>query len=201
MKLIKYDAACRAIAAAKQVDEVKKIRDVSVAMRAYARQAGNRSLEADAVEIRMRATRRMDQMRQEQAATVGLAKGGGGKHGRKRVAEKPTLKDAGVGKHLAHEGRKLGALTNREFERAVETARESVSRVVKEALHSDNKKERRATREKMAKIDAHAEAAAPWKWRRTPFPSRCAPVAGTDALSGTRGCRRGRAASASWEAR
>jgi hypothetical protein len=43
----------------------------------------------------MRATRRLDQMRQEQAATVGLAKGGGGKHGRKRVAEKPTLKTRG----------------------------------------------------------------------------------------------------------
>lgn len=149
MKLIRYDAACRAIAAAKQVDEVKKIRDVSVAMRAYARQAGNRGLESDAVEIRMRATRRMDQMRQDQKATVGLAKGTrGSKVKGARVDNKPTLADAGIGKNLAHEGRKLGALTDREFERAVETARESVSRVVKDALRSDNKKERRATRER-----------------------------------------------------
>jgi hypothetical protein len=51
----------------------------------------------------MRATRRKDpacrrpavlphQIRQEQKATVGLAKGGGGGHKRKRVIEKHTLK-------------------------------------------------------------------------------------------------------------
>ena len=74
-KLIKYDAACRAIAAAKHVDEVKHIRDASIAMKAYARQAKNHTMEADAIEIRMRATRRMDQMRQDQKATVGTGEG------------------------------------------------------------------------------------------------------------------------------
>src|SRR5262245_15249097 len=82
---------------------------------AYAQQAKNRELEADAVEIRLRATRRLDQLRQAQKETVGLAKGGGGKHGRKRVAKKPTLKDAGIDKNLANEGRKLGALSEQEF--------------------------------------------------------------------------------------
>jgi hypothetical protein len=54
---------CRAIAAAERVEQVKGIRDV---MRAYARQADNHDMEADAIEIRMRGTRRMDQMRREQ---------------------------------------------------------------------------------------------------------------------------------------
>jgi hypothetical protein len=133
-QLIRYDAACRAIAEAKAVDEVKAIRDRAIAFRAYARQAKNKDLEADAVEIRMRATRRMDQMRQEQAKTVGLARGGGGKHGRKRVTEKPTLKDAGIDKNLAHEGRKLGALSDEQFEQAVNHARDAVSRAVKSVV-------------------------------------------------------------------
>ena len=133
VKLIKYDRACKAIAAAKRVDEVKRIRDVAVAMKAYARQANNYELEADALEIRMRATRRMDQMRQEQAKTIGLAKGGGGKHGRKRVAEKPTLKDAGINKNLAHEGRRLGRMTEEQFEEAITEARTSLAEFAERA--------------------------------------------------------------------
>ena len=147
-RLVKYDAACRAIAVAKRVDEVKQIRDVAIAMKAYARQANNHDMEADAVEIRMRATRRMDQMRQEQKETVGLAKGTrGSKVKGARVDDKPTLADVGINKALAHEGRKLGALTEHEFEKAVSTAREAVGRVVKDALRTDDKKERRAERE------------------------------------------------------
>src|SRR6516165_5261407 len=74
--LVHYDAACRALAEARQVDEVKDTRDKGIAMATYARQAKNRDLEADAVEIRMRATRKLDQLRQAQKGSVGLATGG-----------------------------------------------------------------------------------------------------------------------------
>ena len=75
-QLARYGAASRALAEARSVDEVKDIRDKAVAMAAYARQAKNRDLEADSVEIRMRATRRLDQLRQAQKETVGLNPGG-----------------------------------------------------------------------------------------------------------------------------
>ena len=75
-ELSRYEAACRAVAEAKSVDEVKDLLDKSEAMRIYARQAKNRDLEADASEIRLRAERRLGEMIAHQKATVGLNSGG-----------------------------------------------------------------------------------------------------------------------------
>lgn len=132
--LIKYDAACRAVAAAKSIDEAKDIRDKAVALAAYARQAKNRDLEADAIEIRMRATRRLDQLRQAQKDSVGLNVGTKGniKHG--RVDKKPTLASQGIDKNLAHQARTLGALSQDKFEQVVTDARDAVSRAVKNVM-------------------------------------------------------------------
>ena len=143
-RLMRYDAACRALAAAKRVDEVKQIRDISIAMRVYARQANNHDLEADAIEIRMRATRRMDQIRQEQKETIGLAKGTrGSKIKGARVDDKPTLADAGINKALAHEGRKLGALSDQQFELTVAEARDAVTSAVGKVVRSPCPRRRR----------------------------------------------------------
>src|SRR5712664_586193 len=121
--LVRYDAACRAVADAKTVDEVKDIRDKSIAMAAYARQAKNRDLEADAVEIRMLATRRLDQLRQAQKETVGLAEPGRPpKNGLSENPIKPTLASQGIDKNLAHQARTLGALTDDKFEQVVSDA-------------------------------------------------------------------------------
>jgi N6-adenosine-specific RNA methylase IME4 len=141
--LLRYDAACKALAEAKAIDEVKNVRDVAVAMAHYARQAKNRDLEADAVEIRMRATRRLDQLRQAQKDSVGLATGG--EHGgRTRIdgvrntpsIVRPTLAQQGIDKNLAKHARALGALSPERFEQAVADARSATTRAFRNVVNA-----------------------------------------------------------------
>src|SRR5262245_26328455 len=75
-QLVRYDAACRAIAEAVAIDEVKSIRDQAVAMAACARVAKDRQMEENAVVLRLRATRRLGELIEAQKQTVGLSRGG-----------------------------------------------------------------------------------------------------------------------------
>lgn len=59
-------------------------------------------------------------MRQAQKETVGLAKGGRPpKTGVSNTPVTPALAEAGIDKNLAKEGRKLGAMSETEFETSV----------------------------------------------------------------------------------
>ena len=132
-----YDAACRALAEAVVVDEVLQIRDLARQMEACARVAKNRDAEANAVTLRMRAVRRLDQLRQAQKETVGLARGGKPYQGKSTgLAQNPvaTLAMQGIDKNLAHQARVLGALSEQQFEAVVSDASDKVARAVRNAV-------------------------------------------------------------------
>jgi hypothetical protein len=116
-----YDAAKAALEKAVRIDEVQKIHNAAAATKAAARVAGDRTLEANAHEIRLRAERRLGQLMDRQRQSVGFNKGGRGK---KRVSEKPsigkpTLAEVGIDKNLAHRSRTAAGLSDHEFERMV----------------------------------------------------------------------------------
>ncbi len=120
-QLVRYDAMCRAIAAASSVDEVKQIRDQAIALAAYARQAKNKKAETDVVAIRFRAERALGEMIKRQRETVGLNRGLAGTivTGSKPDPvrdDRPTLAEAGIDKHLADRARKYAAIPEDEFE-------------------------------------------------------------------------------------
>ena len=147
-----YDKACRAVAKARSVNELHEIRIQAVAIEAAAKVAKNRSMEADAVAIRMRAVRRLDQLIEEQKTTVGLARGaehGGRRKGIDGVRKtpsivRPTLAMQGIDKHLAKQARALGALSDDAFEAVVADARDKVNRAVRNAVREVEIKQERA---------------------------------------------------------
>ena len=133
--LVKYDAACKALAIAKTADEAKDIHDKADAMRIYARQAKNRGLEVDAAEIRIRAERRLGELIKLQKDTVGLNTGTAGK-GRPNLGgpdevppkdERPTLADVGIDKKLSSRAQKLAAVPEEKFEGMLGGWRERVA--------------------------------------------------------------------------
>ena len=135
--LIKYDAACRALAECKAIDEVKGWADKAAAMQAYGRMAKDKTLEVDAAEIRIRAERRLGEMLAAQKADGGLnggtkmtgAKSGANDGSSAVVANdrRPKLADAGISKDLSSRAQKLAAVPEAEFEAEVGEWRDRVS--------------------------------------------------------------------------
>lgn len=122
-QLIKYEAACRALAECKSVDEAKSWTDKAAAMQAYGRMAKDKTLEVDAAEIRIRAERRLGEM----LAASDLQAGGrpAKETGRpQRPVSAPKLADAGISKDLSSRAQKLAAVPAAEFEAELAAKRE-----------------------------------------------------------------------------
>lgn len=140
MDLVKYDAACRAIAEAKGVDEIVMIRDKAQAITAAARIAKNHGMEIDAAEIRIRAERRLGEMIAEQKRTVGLNKGGWTERKRKSCGadvepqDSPPLAVVGIDKKLSSRSQSIAAIPQRDFEETLAEHREAQKAVTSQTM-------------------------------------------------------------------
>jgi N6-adenosine-specific RNA methylase IME4 len=152
--LLRYDAACRALAEAKTIDEVRDVMGRADAVRVYARQAQNRQLENDAKIIRWRAIRRLGEMLADQPkakGTKGQLRGTDESGGVKITPPEEqvlTLDDAGIDKNLAKLARRYAGMEGTSFERLVARCQEYADkseRVPLDILSADEKEARRAT--------------------------------------------------------
>lgn len=127
--LAKYDAACRAVAAAKTVDEAKHVRDEADRLRLLARQANNRELEIDCAEIRVRAERKLGELllAAKEAGQVRRGRRGGGKAEAGAAVVLVKLEDVGVDRKLSMQAQRLAAVKQPAFEQLVMDMREDMA--------------------------------------------------------------------------
>jgi hypothetical protein len=117
--LVRYDAMCRAIAAAYDIDEVKDIRDKAMALERYAAQARNTEAERQACEIRLRAERRAGQLLREMEKAKGTLRRGDTMLPRE---DETKLADIGVSKKQSSDWQKLAGVPETDFEDAVKSS-------------------------------------------------------------------------------
>lgn len=114
MELVKYDAACRAVAEAKTVDDCLHIINMHEAARAYAKIAKNRQMEIDALEIRIRGERQLGKVLVKLRGQKVFTQGGPGR-GRHETPTTVTLKDMGIDPNVSAISQRLAKLPEERF--------------------------------------------------------------------------------------
>jgi hypothetical protein len=115
--LVKFEAARRALAEAKTIDEVKDIRDKAEALRLYVKQQGESlEMQNDIAEIKLRAERRAGKLLAEMAEN-------GQRKTPQTAAEKSsrtTLLDMGIRKDQSSDWQRIAAMPEETFETVIE---------------------------------------------------------------------------------
>ena len=128
--MVRYDAMCRAIQEAYEVDEVKDMRDKAMALQAYARQAQNVEMERQACEIRLRAERRVGQLLKV------MDKAEGGRPTDKTchdTGQVSTLPELGISRNQSSQWQKLADVDDELFETAVKEDRPTTGGIIAKA--------------------------------------------------------------------
>jgi hypothetical protein len=117
-----FDRARTALEQARTIADVKNVADIAGVLTRLARASKDIHLELDAAEIRARVLRQLGQLMDAQRRTVGLNTGG--RPGKKTASKRdevswPTLKQAGIGNHLAHAARGAAGLSEEDFEEKI----------------------------------------------------------------------------------
>jgi hypothetical protein len=120
-ELVRYDAMCRAIAVAYEVDEVKEIRDRAAALEHYARQAHNVEAERLCCEIRLRAERKAGELLRQMEKAKGAA-GNQYTGPVERNDGSKTLSELGISRDQSSRWQKLAQVPAPQFEAALATA-------------------------------------------------------------------------------
>ena len=136
MQLVRYDAMRYAVQAARDVDEVKDIRDKALAMSAYAKQANDTELLGWVTEIKVRAERKAGEMLAQMPKQQG-ARGTGKKVESRWVT--PLLSELGISKNQSARWQKLAAVPEKRFEQAVAAAKEVAGEVTAAAMLRANR--------------------------------------------------------------
>jgi hypothetical protein len=163
-----FDAACRALAEARTLIELKSVADKAAALKEYGRLAKDRRLEIDAAELRVRAERRLGEMLAAVKATFGLSAGNAGK-GRPKIGGSdleppnkttleaagetpPTLAEIGIDKKLSSRAQRLASISETEIEARLtrwrQHAERGAKRITLDIMRGGDKRERRAARER-----------------------------------------------------
>lgn len=163
------------------MDEVRDIRDKAEAVRAYARQAKNKDLEIDCAEIRMRAERRLGEIRAAQPKNPGTKIiGGDATAGGSVLAppDIPTNAELGLDKKLSARAQKLAAVPEAEFEGMLGEWRERVGkeneRVTTNLLRAGEHARRDADLEQIETVWPEGKypliyADPPWRYEHPPI--------------------------------
>lgn len=125
--ITRYDLARSALSEAKTLGEVMEIANKAAAFREYARRAKDRQMEADAIELRIGAERRLGQMLIEIKKTTGFYEGG--RPVKKRVKlddSKITLAEIGITYRLSSAGQALANMSDDQFGHLLEQRRNEI---------------------------------------------------------------------------